>query len=88
MDVKAIIKERGWTIEQVAAQMKKSNGQRGISPITLHQTLSRNPTINTLEKIARIIGCNVGEFFKDEIDPPDTITCPHCGKKIKYIKEE
>jgi transcriptional regulator with XRE-family HTH domain len=91
MDVKGVIKEKGWTIEKVAAEMKNRDGTRGVSPVTLHQNLSRNPTINTLQKIAYVIGCNVGEFFKDELEQPNdpnTITCPHCGKKIVFTKQE
>lgn len=83
MNVKAVIKERGWTQERVASKM-------GITRITLAQNLARNPTINTLQKIANVIGCNVGEFFKDELpqNAPNTIICPHCGKKIVFTKEE
>lgn len=82
MDVKAVIKEKGWTQEKVASKM-------GISRITLAQNLARNPTINTLQRIANVIGCNVGEFFKDELPQNQyTITCPHCGKKIVFSKQE
>lgn len=88
MDVKTVIKEKGWTIERVAAQMRNRDGSRGVSPITLHQNLSRNPTINTLQKIANVIGCNVGDFFKDELTNPNTIICPHCGKEIVFTKKE
>ncbi len=72
MNVKGVIKEHGFTIEAVAEQM-------GISSITLHQNLARNPTLKTLKKIADVIGVNVGEFFKDEFQ----LVCPHCGKPIK-----
>lgn len=92
MDVKGVIKEKGWTIEAVAAEMKNRDGRKGVNAITLHQNLGRNPTINTLQRIANVLGCNVGEFFKDEIElpqnAPNTITCPHCGKVIKFTKEE
>jgi transcriptional regulator with XRE-family HTH domain len=79
MDVKAVIKEKGWTQERVAEKM-------GITRVTLAQNLGRNPTINTLQRIANVIGCNVGDFFKDEvtIEPSNTITCPHCGKQIVF----
>ena len=56
MDVKTIIKEKGYTIEQVAKKM-------GVTRVTLSQNLSRNPTIKTLQKIADVIGCKVGDFF-------------------------
>ena len=62
MDVKSIIKEKGFTIEQVAKEM-------GISRVTFTQNLSRNPTMRTLQRIADVLGCKVGDFFKDEIEP-------------------
>lgn len=76
MDVKGVIKEHGFTIEAVAERM-------GISVVTLHQNIARNPTIRTLQKIADVLGVNVGEFFKDEF----RLTCPHCGKPIKITIE-
>ena len=81
MDVKSVIKEKGWTIERVASEM-------GITRVTLSQNLSRNPTINTLQRIASVIGCNVGDFFRDEVEVhPSVDVCPHCGKPI-IIKTE
>ena len=75
MDIKKVIKEHGYTIEDVAKRM-------GISRVTLSQNMSRNPTVGTLERIANAINCSVGEFFADEKDASNTIICPHCGKKI------
>ena len=82
MDVKATIKEKGFTIEQVAKEM-------GVTRVTLSQNLSRNPTVKTLQKIADVIGCKVGDFFRDELDLPESpsIVCPHCGARIN-IKVE
>lgn len=77
MDVKTIIKEKGFTIEQVAKEM-------GITRFTFTQNLSRNPTMKTLQRIADVLGCKVGDFFKDEIVPAKpTFVCPHCGKPIE-----
>ena len=67
MDVKSIIKQRGYTIEQVAERM-------GVTRVTLTQNLSRNPTINTLQRIAEAIGCKVGDFFLDEFESKDENT--------------
>jgi len=76
MDVKSIIKEKGFTIEQVAKEM-------GISRVTFTQNLSRNPTMRTLQRIADVLGCKVGDFFKDENDQQGiSFVCPHCGKPI------
>ena len=35
----------------------------GITRVTLAQNLSRNPTVGTLQKIADVIGCKVGDFL-------------------------
>lgn len=81
MNVKNIIKQKGYTIEQVAEKI-------GVTRVTLSQNLSRNPTVSTLQRIADAIGCKVGDFFLDEYTPedPNTITCPKCGAKFE-LKE-
>lgn len=79
MEVKTVIKQKGFTMEAVAKKM-------GITRVTLAQNLSRNPTVGTLQKIADVIGCKVGDFFIDDMDikeDENTIICPHCRKKIK-----
>lgn len=76
MDIRKVIKERGYTIEAVASKM-------GISRVTLSQNMSGNPTVSTLERIARAIDCDVADFFADsKPDPTPVFVCPHCGKKI------
>ena len=83
MDVKQIIKDRGFTLEQVAALMPNSRtGQPGISRQSLYLAITGNPTVSTLKDIAGIIGCQVSDFFKDEDDGSVTVVCPHCGKPI------
>lgn len=82
MNVKKVIKDRHYTITQVAEKV-------GVSRVTLVQNLDRNPTYNTLKRIADAIGCTVGEFFRDELEPPsDGLTCPHCGKPISVKIEQ
>lgn len=76
MDIKRVIKERGLTVKEVADKM-------GISQVGLSQHINGNPSVLVLERIAEAIGCEVGEFFA----PPQTLTCPHCGKTIN-IKVE
>lgn len=78
MDIKSIIKQKGLTMEGVAERM-------GISRVTLSQTLSGNPTMSTLQRIADALGCKVGEFFLDEIDE-NVIVCPKCGARFE-LKE-
>ena len=91
MDVKTIIKENGMNLEKVAAKM-------GVSRVTLSQNLSRNPTIKTLQRVADVVGCKVGDFFRDEVCASEKYLCPHCGKpfsihtcstfEIKKIEEK
>ena len=81
MDIKGVIKSHGYTLAEVAGQM-------GISKSGISQIVNGSPQIGTLRTIARIVGCNMTDFFADEL--PDNekslspvIKCPHCGKKIK-----
>lgn len=84
MDIKSIIKKRGYTIEGVAKEM-------GITRVTLSQNISTNktPSLTTLKRIASVIGCSVGEFFMDEIEQQDTASfvCPRCGARL-VVKEK
>lgn len=57
MDVKTIIKEKGFTIEQVAKEM-------GITRFTFTQNLSRNPTMRTLQRIADVLGAKLATSSK------------------------
>lgn len=83
MDIKKIIKDKGFTLEQVAARMPNSRaGRPGISRQSLYLAITGNPTVNTLKDIAEIIGCKVGDFFEDEDGSGATVVCPHCGQPI------
>lgn len=79
MDIKSIIKQKGLTMEDVAERM-------GISRVALSQTLSGNPTMSTLQRIADALECKVGEFFLDELEEKNFIVCPKCGARFE-LKE-
>lgn len=81
MKIKSVIKERGFTLVQVATQM-------GITKGAMSQIVNGNPNITTLRKIANIIGCQITDFFRDESEPK--IYCPYCGKafSIHPLKDE
>lgn len=84
--IKKVIKKKGFTLEQVASQMKGKEG-KGISQSALTQMLNGNPSISRVKEIARIIGVSVSELVEDEYlnsseNEVTTITCPHCGKEI------
>lgn len=74
MDIKKVLKERGYTLVEVATKM-------GVTKSALSQMVNGNPGVSTLRRIADIVGCQITDFFEDEIDP--TLKCPHCGKSFK-----
>ena len=76
MDIKGVIKEHGFTLVQVAQKMEISKG--GIS-----QIVNGSPTVKTLRTIADIIGCNVWDFFKDEMKETEpSFKWPYCGHEL------
>ena len=84
MDIKGVIKEHGFTLVEVANKMGITKG--GVS-----QIVNGTPQIGTLRTIAKIIGCNITDFFADEIPESEknspVIKCPHCGKEFKIKLE-
>ncbi len=71
--VKELAKQAGLTLEELAAAL-------GYSRQNLTKTLSNNPTVGTLEKIASALGVDVTELFASEKDAK--IVCPYCNKPI------
>lgn len=59
MRISKVIKEHGFTIQQVADTI-------GLQRSSLANTIGGNPTVETMRKIADAIGCNIAEFFADE----------------------
>ncbi len=76
--VKEVIKAKGLTMQQVADEL-------GITRDTLTRNINGNPTIETLEKIAKTLGVSVSDLLNEEKpeENQNTITCPNCGKKFK-----
>ena len=75
--IKEVIKERGFTVKEVAKQL-------GVTSPALSQNIAGRIGLDRLEKIAEIIGVPVVELF----DQPrsDGFTCPHCGGAIRIEK--
>lgn len=82
MNIKKVIKERGWTLEQLAAEMKNKKGEKGISQAAVSQIISGNPTLDKLQEIASIIGISVSELLADTKADEVYLNCPHCGRLI------
>lgn len=85
MDIKKVIKEKGWTLEKLAAEMTNKQGGKGITQPTVSQIINGNPSLDKLKEIASIIGVTVSELLRDEED--NTIICPKCGTKLKIVEE-
>lgn len=93
LNIKKAIKEHGLEVRQVASKM-------GITPTALSQQINgkiykgrrvnSNPSVDVLTRIANAIGCDVVELFDqpEREETPNTIICPHCGKKIVFGKQE
>ena len=82
MDIKGIIKGRGYTLQRVADEWEAHNG-KSMTKGALSMAINGNPTIKTLQGIANVIGCTVGDFFADELD--GVVRCPRCGKRFKIV---
>ena len=78
LKVKEVIKAKGLTMQQVADML-------GITRDTLTRNINGNPTIETLEKIAKALGTSVSDLLDEERleDDKNTLTCPKCGTKFK-----
>lgn len=59
MRISKVIKEHGFTIQQVADAI-------GLQRSSLANTIGGNPTVETMRKIADAIGCSIADFFADE----------------------
>lgn len=82
MDIKGVIKQRGYTLQRIADEWMSHNG-KSMTKGALSMAINGNPTIGTLQSIAKVIGCTVGDFFADELD--GIVRCPHCGKRFKIV---
>ena len=57
LNAKAVIKEKGMTIEEVAFRM-------GITKGSLSAALSGNPTVIYLTRVADAIDCDIRDLFR------------------------
>ena len=89
MDIKGVIKEKGFTLGRVASELKERGIMPRASKSSLSQSINGNPNLSTLQAIAKVIGCKVADFFTDEIEGSNnTAICPYCGHKILLKAEK
>lgn len=86
MNIKKVIKSKGWTLERLASQMEGKDGKKGLSQPSVSSIINGNPTIDKLQEIARIIGVSLSELVADEEE--QILKCPKCGAKIKITVED
>ena len=73
LNIKSVLNKYRLSQVKVAKQM-------GISKVALNYMINGNPTIDSLNKIALVIGCDVSELF--EKPQKNSFNCPYCGKEI------
>lgn len=76
--VKELCKEKHITMTEIAARIK-------ISPISLSQSLSGNPTLSRLQEVADILGVEVSELFERKRAGKDVYGCLYIGGKPVII---
>lgn len=81
MDIKRVIRSKGWTLERLASEMVGRDGKKGISQPSVSSIVNGNPTIDKLQEIANIIGVSLSELVAEQ--DSTTITCPKCGTKLE-----
>ena len=78
--IKEIMNERNVTSAWLAEQV-------GISKVAVSNIVTgkSSPSLDNLIKIAGVLNISITELIGEEKEE-STITCPHCGKKIKIEK--
>ena len=75
--IKQILNDKNMLQKDLAALLD-------ITPVTLSQNLSRNPSMQTLAKIADALNVDVLDLFEDNRPaPPALQECPYCHNKIE-----
>lgn len=79
--LKEVLSERGITQKELAERL-------GISVVGMSKIATGNPTVETLEKIAKALDIEMWELFKAPEDKcSGAVTCPHCGHILKFSVE-
>ena len=79
--IKEICKEKGMQMDLLA----KAIDVHRVS-ISLINSGKINPSLKTLQEIAKVLDVPITELFEDE--PKNGFLCPHCGKRITIAKED
>ena len=77
--IKEILKRNSITQKELASRL-------GVSEPLVSSAINGNPTLKTLREIASALDVSVSSLIEDSV-VNDVINCPHCGNKIKVVKE-
>lgn len=81
--IKEVAKNNGTSMTELAAKLKVTQ------PAMSRKINNPRITMEDLERIAKEIGCKVADFLEEKKEESkDRIICPHCGKVIKFGKED
>ena len=83
MDIKGVIKEKGFTLDKVASELKERGIMPRASKSSLSQSINGNPSLSTLRAIAEVIGCKVVDFFQDEIS--SFLAIVRCNGELREV---
>ncbi|MDD4630611.1 MAG: helix-turn-helix transcriptional regulator [Proteiniphilum sp.] len=77
LKIKAILKDKGLTIQELADML-------GISRVGLSQQINGSPRLDSLQKIANALEVDLLDLFEDtrRNKPKEKYICPHCKKPI------
>lgn len=79
--LKEVLSEKGLSQKELAERL-------GISVVGMSKIATGNPTVDTLERIAKALDIEVWELFKkSEDDYSGSLKCPHCGHQLKISIE-
>lgn len=59
MNIKKVIKQKGWTMERLASAM-------GITQPSVSSIINGNPSLSRLQEIANVIGVSLSELVSDD----------------------
>ena len=79
--IKEILKEKGMTVSELSDLL-------GVSRQALSKQIQGKMLVETAERIAKALGVPVSSLFDDYKTGSNMIYCPHCGKPIKFVKDE
>lgn len=78
LNIKKAIANKGFTSKQIAGILQ-------ISTVSFSTMINGNPTVDTLERIANAIGCDISDLFDKPSD--NALHCPNCGAELELKKK-